>query len=164
MPIAEVTFYDVVKWLHVSAIVVGLGATFAYGIFLAVAGKSAPRSIPGIMAGIQATDRMLVVPGVLIILVTGLYLTIDRWEFSDFFVSWGIVAVLILIGLGILFYTPNEEKARVEAERDVERAGSGKVEFGSEFNRLNGLMARVGAATGILIILTIYVMTAKPFL
>jgi hypothetical protein len=145
-------------------VVVGLGATFAYGIFIAVAGKTAPRSMPGVMAGVQAVDRMLVVPGVLLIAATGVYLTIDRWEFSDFFVGWGILAVLILIGLGIAVFGPSEEKARAEAEQDVERAGPGKVEFGPEFNRLNGLLARVGMATGIMVILTVYVMTAKPFL
>lgn len=164
MPVAEVQFYDVVKWLHITAIVVGLGATFAYGIFITVAAKSAPRSMPGVMAGIQAVDRMLVVPGVLVIAATGIYLTIDRWEFSDFFVGWGIVVVLVLIGLGVGVFTPNEEKARAEAERDVERAGAGGVEFGPGFNRVNSLLARVGIATGILIILTVYVMTAKPFL
>ena len=39
MPVAEVQFYDVIKWLHVSAVVVGLGATFAYGVFIAVASR-----------------------------------------------------------------------------------------------------------------------------
>ena len=164
MPVAEVQFYDVVKWLHVSAVVVALGATFAYGVFIAVASKSAPRSMPGIIAGIQSTDRLLVIPGLFLILATGLYLTIDRWDFSDFFVSWGILAVIVLFVMGFAVFGPNEEKARVAAEEDVERSGSGPVEFGPEFNRVNSLLGKAGPIAGLIVILTVYVMVAKPFL
>jgi hypothetical protein len=163
MPVAEVQFYDVIKWLHVSAVVVGLGATFAYGVFIAVASRSAPRSMPGIIAGIQATDRMLVVPGLFVILATGLYMTIDLWDFGYFFITFGLLAVIVLFVMGIAVFGPNEEKARIAAERDVERAGAGGVEFGPEFSRLNGLLGKAGPVAGLIVIVTVYVMVAKPF-
>ena len=163
MPIAEVQFYDVVKWLHVAAVVVGLGATFSYGVFTAVAAKSAPRSMPGIIAGIQSVDRLLVIPGILVIFATGLYMTIDLWDFGYFFITWGILAVIVLFVMGMAVFGPNEEKARVAAEQDVERAGSGPVEFGPEFNRLNGLLGKAGPIAGLIVIVTVYVMVAKPF-
>jgi hypothetical protein len=163
MPAAEVQFYDVVKWLHVAAVVVGLGATFSYGVFIAVAAKSAPRSMPGVIAGIQSVDRLLVIPGLFVILATGLYLTIDRWDFGYFFITWGILAVIVLFVMGIAVFGPNEEKARVAAEQDVERAGTGRVEFGPAFNRLNGILGKAGPIAGILVILTVYVMVARPF-
>ena len=164
MPIAEVQFYDVVVWLHISAVVVGLGATFAYGVFIAVATKSAPRAVPGVIAGIQATTRMLVIPGLLLIAATGVYLTIDRWEFSDFFIAWGIVAAVVLFAMGPAVFGPNQDKALEAAEQDIERAGSGPVEFGPEFNRASGVLGKAGPLAGILVILTVYVMAAKPFL
>ena len=164
MTTASVQFYDVVLWLHITGVVVGLGVTFAYGIFISVANRVAPRSMPGVLAGVTATSRALVTPGVLLILITGIYLTADRWDFGDFFVAWGIVAIVILFALGLGFFRPSEEKARVAAEEDVKRAGSGEVRFGPEFERLNGLLAKVGMASGLLIVLTVYVMTAKPFL
>ena len=37
MTTLAVTFYDVVVWLHVTAVVVGLGPTFAYGVYIAIA-------------------------------------------------------------------------------------------------------------------------------
>lgn len=162
MPVAEVQFYDVVKWLHVAAVVVGLGATFSYGVFIAAA-RSAPRSMPGIIAGIQSVDRLLVIPGILVILATGLYMTIDLWDFGYFFVTWGILAVIVLFVMAIAVFGPNEEKARVAAEEDVERAGTGPVEFGPEFNRLNGILGKAGPIAGILVIVTVYVMVTKPF-
>jgi hypothetical protein len=164
MPIAEVQFYDVVKWLHVSAVVVGLGATFAYGVFIAVAARSAQRATPGVIAGIQASTRMLVIPGLVLILATGIYLMIDRWELSDFFIGWGIVAVLILFAMGPAVFGPNQDKAKQAAEEDIERAGAGPVEFGPEFNRASSILGRAGPLAGIVVILTVYVMVAKPFL
>lgn len=164
MPIAAVSFYDVVLWLHVSAVVVGFGSTFAYGIFLAVAARSHQRSLPGLLRAMQANDRSLVTIGGVLVLVTGLYLAASQWEFSDFFIGWGIVAVLVLLGLVHGYFVPNERRGAEAAERDIAAAGSGDVELGDGFARANGRLARMGTVVGLIIILTVYVMVAKPFL
>lgn len=59
---AAVSFYEVVLWLHITAVVVGFGGTFAYGVLLAAARRSAPRSLPGLLGALQANDRSLVRP------------------------------------------------------------------------------------------------------
>ena len=159
-----VSFYDVVLWLHISAVVVGFGSTFAYAVLLTLAPRDNPRAVPGILAAIQANDRTVVTSGALIVLLTGLYLTLDAWEFSDFFIGWGILAVLVLIGLTHGFFIPSYRRGQELAERDAESAGAGDVELGAEFNRVNSKLGALGALSGLIIILTIYVMTAKPFL
>ena len=164
MPVAEVTFYDVVLWLHISAVVVGFGSTFAFGVVAAAAAAANPRSVPAVGAGIAAASRTLVLIGGLIVLVTGIYLTADRWEFSDFFIAWGIIAVLALLGLTYGYFGPQGRKVSEAAQGDIERAGPGDVELGEEFKRLNSNVARMGAIAGLIVILTIYVMTTKPFL
>jgi hypothetical protein len=164
MTTLAVTFYDVVLWLHVSAVVVGFGSTFAYAVIIAVAGKTSPRSMPGVLAGVAANDRTVVTVGAVLVLATGIYLAADRWNFGEFFIAWGIVAVLILFGLLHGYFVPNERRGSEAAERDVERAGAGEVEFGPEFNDVNAKLARMGTAAGILVVLTVYVMVAKPFL
>ncbi len=99
------------------------------------------------------------------ILVTGLYLAADRWEFSEFFIGWGILAILVLLGLVHGFFIPHDRRALRAAQRDIEAAGpTGDVEFGEEFNRESGASARMGPIAGLIVILTIYVMVAKPFL
>ena len=45
-----------------------------------------------------------------VILVTGLYLAGDRWDFGDFFVSWGFVAILALFGLVHGYFGPRERR------------------------------------------------------
>ncbi len=165
MTTLAVTFYDVVVWLHISAVVVGFGGTFAYGVIIATAAKADPRSLPGVLAGISANSRSLVTIGSIVVLLTGIYLAADAWDFGYFFIAWGVVAILILLGLIHGYFLPNEKRAAEAAARDVERAGpTGEVEFGPEFERANAGLAKVGSLAGILIVLTVYVMTAKPFL
>ena len=164
MTTLAVTFYDVVLWLHVSAVVVGFGSTFAYAVIMAVSAKTNPRSVPAVIAGVAANDRTLVSIGSIIVLLTGLYLAADRWDFSEFFIGWGIVAVLILIGMTHAVFLPSDRKGAELAERDIAAAGDGEVEFSDEFNRETTRIARMGTLAGVIVILTVYVMVAKPFL
>jgi hypothetical protein len=83
------------------------------------------------------------------------------WEFSDFFISWGFVAILLLFGLVHGYFGPRTRKAVELAERDL---GGGDGKLSTEFDALSAQIAKVGSAAGLLIVLTIYVMTAKPFL
>lgn len=163
MTVTAVTFYDVIVWVHICAVVVGFGGTFAYGIIIATARRSHPRSLPGVLAGIGANDRILVSGGAAVILVTGIYLAADSDAFSEFFVAWGFVAIIALGALGGMWFAPNERRALEAAERDVERAGDGDVTWGPEFEKANANLARMGPVAGIIIVLTIYVMTTKPF-
>jgi hypothetical protein len=164
MPVAEVQFYDVVAWLHIAAVVVGFGPTFAFGIYAVYTQKNHPRMVPAMIDAQNQVVKTLVAAGLVLIPATGIYLTADRWDFADFFVTWGIVAILLLAGLAFGFFKPNDERTKEAAERDIEAAGAGEVEFGDEFNRLSGLSAKLGSLAGVVVILTIYVMTAKPFL
>ena len=77
MTTLAVTFYDVVLWLHISAVVVGFGSTFAYAVIMAVSAKTNPRSVPAVIAAVAANDRTLVSIGSILVLLTGLYLAAD---------------------------------------------------------------------------------------
>jgi Predicted integral membrane protein (DUF2269) len=159
-----VTFYDVVVWLHVTSVVVGFGATFAFGVYIALAIGKYPRSVPAVLDAQTAINRTLVTIGGVLILVTGIYLAADRWDFGDFFVAWGIVAVVVLLGLVHGFFLPHDRRALAAARRDIDAASGDRVEFGEEFNRASAASARMGPVAGLIIVVTIYVMVAKPFL
>ena len=159
-----VVFYDVVLWLHIAAVVVGFGSTFAYALIPTHVAKNSPRALPALLRAMMANDRTVVTIGGTIVLLSGIYLAADRWEFSDFFVAWGILAVVLLLGLTGAVFIPNERRAAEAADRDIERAGSGPVEFGPEFETANSKLAKLGPFAGLVIVLTVYVMAAKPFL
>ena len=167
MDTIAVTFYNVVVWLHVSSVVVAFGPTFAFGIYITIAARKDPRSMPTILEAQTTINRSLLTIGGILVLITGLYLVLDSetWEFSDFFVAWGILAILVLLGLTHRFFLPNDQRALRAARRDIEQSGStGAVELGDEFNEYSSRSARMGPIAGLIVILTIYVMAAKPFL
>jgi Predicted integral membrane protein (DUF2269) len=161
---AEVEFYDVIVWLHISSVVVGFGPTFAFGLYLALASRKYPRSMPAILDAQCTISRTMVTIAALVILGSGIYLAADRWEFSDFFVVAGLVAVVVLLAMVHLYFVPNEVRARKVAERDIEAAGSGEVKFSDEFDRRMRGSAIAGPIAGLIIIVTIYFMATKPFL
>lgn len=159
-----VSFYDVVLWLHISAVVVGFGSTFAYAVLAGVAQRSAPEAVPGMLAAFRANDRTVVTIGALVVLLSGLYLAADSEQFDEFFVAWGIIAVLLLLGLTHAFFIPHERRAEELAKRDIEAAGPRAVEWSPEFHAVSSRFAKAGALAALIIILSVYVMTAKPFL
>jgi small-conductance mechanosensitive channel len=159
-----VTFYDVVVWLHVTSVVIGFGATFAFGIYIALAIAKHPRSLPAVLEAQTAINRTVVTIGGVLVLVTGIYLAADRWDFGYFFVTWGLIAIIVLLGLVHGYFLPHDRRALEAARRDIEASPGDQVEFGEEFNRNSAASARMGPIAGVIVILTIYVMTAKPFL
>lgn len=164
MTTLAVQFYDVIVWLHVSAVVVAFGPTFAFGLYLAMTARNHPRSIPAVLEAQDVVNRTMVTIGGALVLVTGIYLVVDRWDFGYFFVTWGLIAIIVLLGLVHGYFLPHDRRAMRVAKSDIEAAGSGEVKFGEEFNRETAASARMGPIAGLIVILTIYVMAAKPFL
>jgi hypothetical protein len=151
---AEVQFYDVVVFFHITAVLLAFGPTFAYGMFFAVAGQTNPVALPTIGRVVVTWSRIATRLGLLLILITGLYLVDDRWDFGDFFVAWGLVATLGLLAMNQWFFIPS-------TQRFVDAAESGRSE---EAMAIAARQRVMGPVAGITVILTIYVMTAKPFL
>jgi hypothetical protein len=164
MTTLAVQFYDVIVWLHVSAVVVAFGPTFAFGIYLAMTARDHPRSIPAVMEAQGVINRGMVTIGAIVVLATGIYLVADRWDFGYFFVTWGLIAIIVLLGLVHGFFVPHDRRALEAAKRDIEASGSGEIRFSEEFDRETLASARMGPIAGLIVILSIYVMAAKPFL
>jgi hypothetical protein len=165
MLIAEVTFYNVVLFLHIAAVVLIWGPTYSYSVFLATAMKRGGHAVPAVGQAITTWDRPAATLGVVVVLATGLYMAGDIWEFSDFFISWGFLAIIVLTGLAHGFFIPKTRKATELAERDIAASPpDGDVQFSEEFNEISDQLAKVGTVAGILVLVTLYIMTAKPFL
>jgi len=161
MPVA-ITGYEIGQFIHVVAAVVAFGPTFGYAFFQAVTERTNPRGVPTMWRATEASSRYLVTPGAVILLLAGLYLTIDAWAFSDVFVGFGILAILVLMGLVGGFFNPQGRKAMELAERDIAAAGDGEVEFSDEYWAVSKRIGQVGTFAGILIVVTIFFMTVKP--
>jgi Predicted integral membrane protein (DUF2269) len=156
--LSTITGYSVGLFIHILAVVLAFGPTFGYALFFSVVPQF-PQATPAILAGIQKSDRYLVNPGMIVLLLAGIYLLAEGpWKGSETFIGLGIVAIIALFGLQHGFFGPQVRKARALAERDLE---SGE-ELGEEFLAVSQRIGRVGSLAGLIVVVTIFFMAVKP--
>lgn len=152
--------YKIALFLHVLAVVLAFGPTFGYALFFSVAPQH-PRATPAILAGVQKCDKYLVGPGMLVIIIAAFYMQIDGdWDASEAFISVGFLAWALLLALQHAFFTPQVRKAKEIAERDLKAGDTLSAEFESVSERIG----KVGTLAGLVVVITIFFMTYKPFL
>jgi hypothetical protein len=152
--------YKLALFLHILAVVLAFGPTFGYALFFSVTPQY-PRATPAILTGIEKTDRYLVNPGMIILLLSAIYMLIDGpWETSDAFISVGFLAIIVLFGLQHGFFGPKVREAKALAERDLQSGD----EFGEEFMSLSQRISKVGTLAGLIVVVAIFFMAYKPFL
>ncbi|HWM55648.1 MAG TPA: DUF2269 family protein [Solirubrobacterales bacterium] len=162
MPLASIVDpgYKIALFLHILAVVLAFGPTFGYALFFSVAPQY-PRATPAILAGVQKCDRYLVNPGMIVLLLAGIYLLIDGdWETNAAFITVGFVAIIVLFGLQHAFFQPQTRKAKELAERDLKSGDS----LSDEFTALSDRIGKVGGLAGLIVVVAIFFMTYKPFL
>jgi uncharacterized membrane protein len=155
---AAITAYSISLWIHISAVVVGFGATFAEAVAFPLALKLDPRHLPYVhRLGILINQR-LASPALLLILITGIYQASDgNWDFGSFWISATFVIVIVLGGLLGAYFVPTDRKLAVMAERDLEAGG-----LSDEYQAAAKRIGQVGALAGFLVILAIFLMVVKP--
>jgi uncharacterized membrane protein len=164
MPLASIVDpgYKIALFLHVLAVVLAFGPTFGYALFMSVAPQY-PRAAPAILTGIQRCDKYLVNPGMVILLLAGLYLLTasdDAWETSDAFIAVGFIAIIALFALQHAFFQPKTREAKELAERDLKAGDT----LSDEFEALGQKIGQVGGLAGLIVVVTIFFMSYKPFL
>lgn len=148
-----VRFYDVVLSLHIIAIVLAFGVTFAYPILMPFLGRNHPQALGPIHEAQERIGKYLIMPAGVVALATGIYLAVDRDYFSEIWVQVPMAILIILLGLGGAFFSPKERRAAELARQDP---------GGAEYRAISGQVAKVGAASSLLVLVAIFFMTAKP--
>ncbi len=156
-----VTFYSVVLVVHILAVVIGFGVTFAYPVMYAVGVRTEPRSMPGLHRIQDHVGKRVISPGMVVVLAAGIYLTSKLEVWSDFYVQWGFGAIIVLGGLGGAFFSPRERRLAALAERDIANSGEGEVSFSEEYLALRRQVLRVGLFANVLIVATVYFMVTQ---
>jgi uncharacterized membrane protein len=162
MPAASIVDpgYKIALFLHILAVVLAFGPTFGYALFFSVAPQY-PRAVPAILAGVQKCDRYLVNPGMIVLLLAGIFLLVDGdWESSEAFITVGFLAIILLFGLQHAFFQPQTRKAKELAERDLKAGDT----LSAEFEEVSERLGKVGGLAGLIVVVTIFFMSYKPFL
>jgi len=158
MVLGDVTGYELGKFIHVLAVVVGLGVTFGYGVFMGFTDRFAPSSSAVVLRASQVANRYLVTPGLILILLSGIYMVAEVDFGNASWISVGFIAVFVLLGMVHGFFIPRTRKAIELAERDTANGG----ELGSEYQKLSKQLALGGQTAGLITALTIFFMVVKP--
>src|SRR4051812_5396374 len=97
LPLA-VSSYNASLVIHITAVMVGFGATFAESIMFPVAVKTSVRHLPYVHRLQLAINQWLATPAMLIVIATGLY-QVDKgnWDLGSFWIS-GTLTIVIVIG------------------------------------------------------------------
>jgi hypothetical protein len=163
MPIAPATtLFEVVLAIHIMAVVVAFGVTFAYPIMFAVGAKHDPRSLPLLHRVEYTIERMLINPGLLLVILAGIYLASKGHFWSQFFVQWGLAAAVVIGGLVGGVMIPTAKRAEEIATRDVAAAGDGEIVMSVEYRALVKRLSTVGSGLSVLVLLTILFMAIQP--
>jgi hypothetical protein len=162
MPLA-IFFYDVIVAVHVAAVVIAFGVTYAFPVIEASIMRLAPRAMPAWHTTVATVTGRFVTPAMGVALFTGVYLAADRDYFDEVWVQVPFAVLFVLFGLNGSFFAPQSRKLAALAEKDVAAApGDGPVTWSPEYKALMRRVAQGGAAAGLLILLAIFFMVAKP--
>ena len=152
MPFA-VRLYDMVLWVHITAVVVAFGALFAYPVFLAVNARAPLGERAGFHELQIAFSKRVTGPVIGVVLLAGAYLATDADLWSAPWVDAPFVLLLVIAGIGATLLRRSEEGMLASA-RQGDQAGYAAA------------LATARTWTWVtlaLIVVTIFLMTAKPF-
>jgi hypothetical protein len=153
-----VAFFEVVLALHILAVVVAFGATFAYPVFLAAVTKADSRALPSLYRAFHAVSQRVILPGLAVVVICGIYLASKLHVWSDFFVQWGLGVAIVIGAVEGMLLGPSEQRLVEAADRDLAAAGDGPLTPGPEHQSLARRIGAIGAAMDILVVVTIYFM------
>ncbi len=117
-----VSLYNVVVWIHVSAVVIAFGSVFSYPLWFAHVAR-APMAEKAFFHRMQARiGRYVVGPAMVVILLAGAYLATDRDLWSEVWVTVPLVILFVISGLWGAILAPREERLVALAEAGDEAA------------------------------------------
>jgi len=160
---ALINGYNISLWLHIVAVVVGLGATFAEAILFPVFMAGDKRALPTLHKVQLTINRYFASPALLVILITGFYQVSEgNWDLGSFWISASIAIVILIGGINGMYFIPADRKLGAMVTDEIAAAGDGPFEPSEEYLRLSRVEGMMGALTGILVIAVIFLMVIKP--
>lgn len=167
MTVLAVTFYELVGAVHVMAVVLAFGPTYAFPIIQMTAERAYPHALPFALRAIERVNRGMVIPIAVLVGITGIYQAIDGpYEFGrDQWMDIGLTLYLVSLALALWTYRPSVMERAVEAaERMAAGAAPGApVALSDEYRAVMRLPNLVGMILGPLVLIIIYLMVIKPF-
>jgi uncharacterized membrane protein len=146
--------YLLLKWLHVLAAIVALGANLTYGIWMARASRH-PEALSFTLRSIKLIDDRVANPAYGFLLVTGLLMVfVVPLPLTTPWLLTGLVLYILVVLVGLLGYTPTLRRQI----QFLESEGFQSPTYQAVARR--GTM--LGAILVFLVIVLVYLMVVKP--
>ena len=160
----DLSFYNLVVFLHIMSLVVGLGVIFTYPVFLRLGMARDPRGLPLFHRVQEMIGGRVITAGLGGLLLTGIYLAIDGpFDFSEIFVGVGILVVLFNGALGGLYYSKRIPRLMELAERDIAAAKDNPhPKLSPEYVNLARQVELVGYLSAGTVLMAMLFMVFKP--
>lgn len=153
-----VMFWQVVLAIHIAAVMIAFGVTFAYPLFALAGARLDRAALPWFHRMQQLIGRRLISPGLGVVLIAGIYLASKLHQWHAFYVQWGIAVVVILGALEGAFMVRQEGRMAELAERDL---AAGQSDWSPEYLALRQRVGAVGVLMNVLVLITIYLMAVQ---
>jgi hypothetical protein len=161
--VTAVTSLEISVFIHVAAVVVGFGVTFAEAIALPVAMKLDSRHLPYVYTLQLAINRFFVGPALLLVIVTGFYQVSELdLSFGEFWISATFAIVIVIGAINGAYFIPTDRKLLAMVTAELAAAGSGPVTLSEDYQRRAKTEGIVGTLVGVLLIVAIFLMVVKP--
>ncbi len=153
-----IALYDVVLTVHILAVVVAFGVVFAYPALDAQIRRAGPGDLAALHRLHLALARSVITPAMVVVLLAGLYLALDRWSLGDPWISATLTILIVLFGLVGAVLTPTDRRLAELAERDLKAGGAPSADYAREARKA----ATFGSLALLLAVVAIFLMSAKP--
>jgi hypothetical protein len=146
-------FYLILKYIHILAAIVAVGANITYGVWNARA-RSEPAHLGFALKGIQFLDNRIANPSYGVLLLTGIVMVIVGGIGLQL---WIVVALILFVAIAVIggaLFTP-----LVRAQLKLLDAGD---TTSPEFVRLARRNAIIGPGLGLLVLVILAMMVFQP--
>src|SRR3954453_20566611 len=130
---ATVDSFTVSLFLHITAVMVGFGSTFALSVTTPIAMNLNPRHLPYVPQLELVLGRFFATPALVVVLATGFY-QVDKqnWDLGDAWLSASLAIIVVIGALSGAYFAPAAKKLKALAERDIAASGDGPVALSEE--------------------------------
>jgi uncharacterized membrane protein len=159
--IAAFSLYTVSLFIHISAAIVGLGATFALSLAFPLALRMKdPRHLLFMHRLNLEVITKLASPALLIILITGILQVIDGdLSFGEPWISATFVIVIALGAIQGAYFAKTDRKLAAMVESEI---AGGATTLSPEYQKEAQREGSMGALTGLLVLAAVFLMVIKP--
>lgn len=157
-----VFFWQIVLAVHIVFVVAAFGLLLAYPFIVIATERFDRRSVPVLLRVRQLLGRSLVNPGLLLVAAAGVYLAAHGHQWHEFYVQWGIGAVIVIGALEGAFVLRQSGKLAELAARDISASpASGEVVWSRDYLAARNRHDQVNALLAVIVVVTIFLMVVQ---